>query len=94
MIQSIKLSEVLGSSYLAMHYVNLLKASWILYSQLGMNDIQSPETQEMIESLRPEERTLLENLASVSDIHGCSGVSTVGWTFCIRYSQACTLDWR
>lgn len=38
-----------------------------------MNDIQSPETQEMIESLRPE-RTLLENLASVSDIHGCSGV--------------------
>jgi hypothetical protein len=57
-----------------MHHVNLLKASWILYSQLGMNDIQSPETQEMIESLRPEERTLLENLASVSDIHECSGV--------------------
>ncbi|KAI5840975.1 hypothetical protein DFP73DRAFT_609400 [Morchella snyderi] len=77
LLKSIKLSEVLGSSYLAMHYVNLLKASWILYSQLGMNDIQSPETQEMIESLRPEERTLLENLASAISHHteGFRGVS-------------------
>lgn len=81
-----------------MHHVNLLKASWILYSQLGMNDAQSPETQEMIESLRPEERTLLENLASVSDIRECSGVvnrlaglfafsTLVFWTSRLGYGQ-------
>ncbi|KAH0608349.1 uncharacterized protein H6S33_001483 [Morchella sextelata] len=77
LLKSIKLSELLGSNHSAMHHVNLLKASWILYSQLGMNDIQSPETQEMIESLRPEERTLLENLASAIGHHtkGFRGVS-------------------
>lgn len=69
LLKSIKLSELLGNSNLVKNHVNLLKASWILYTQLGMNDVQSPETQDMIESLRPEERTLLENLSSAIGYH-------------------------
>lgn len=50
---------------MAQPYMDLLKASWILYSVLGMSSIESPKTQDTIRSLSPQDRTLLENLASV-----------------------------
>jgi hypothetical protein len=52
--------EVLFQSYL-----DLLKASWILYDVLGMRSVQSDRTRDLIGPLSIQNRILLQNLATV-----------------------------